>query len=124
MQQFLRHFCLINFAQLYFLNEQSEYSVHRCKLLVHQLAIERNLREALKLNQMDKSLLVLFGQDQLERIYANGRTLSWAEMLQAFRAKFPQKKHELNGLEKEKIDVFAEPDIDYVYKFNLEVSRF
>lgn len=119
----MRHFCLIHFAQLYFLNEQSEYSVHRCKLLVHQLAFERNLKETLKLSQMDKSLLVLFGQDKLESIYANDKQLSWAEMLQSFRGKFAQKKRELNGLEKEKIDVFAEPDIDYVYKFNLEVSE-
>ena len=122
VQQFLRHFCLINFAQLYFLNEQSEYSVHRCKLLVHQLAFERDLKEALKLSQMDKSLLVLFGHDKLDSIYANGKPLSWAEMLQSFRGKFAQKKQEIDGLEQEKIDVFAEPDIDYVYKFNLEVS--
>ena len=122
MQQFLRHFCLVNFAQLYFLNEQSEYSVHRCKLLVHQLAFERNLNEALKLSQMDKSQLVLFGQDKLEAIHANGKVLSWTEMLQLFTGKFAQKKHESGGLEREKIEVFAEPDIDYVYKFNLEVS--
>ena len=122
MQQFLRHFCLIHFAQLYFLNEQSEYSVHRCKLLVNQLAFERNLKEALKLNQTDQSLLVLFGQDKLESIYANGRPLSWPEVLQAFSGRFAQRKIEFAGLEKEKIDVFAEPDIDYVYKFNLEVS--
>ena len=115
----------MNFAQLYFLNDQSEYSVHRCKLLIHHLAFERNLSGALKLSQMDKSLLVLFGQDKLETIYTDGKLLSWTDILQLFKSKFDQKTRSdsTSFADKHKIDLFTEPDIDYIYKFNLQVSN-
>ena len=71
---------------------------------------------------MDQSLLILFGQDKLENIYANSKILNWVEILQLFKSKFEQKKSESKRLDKAKIDLFVEPDVDFIYNFNLEVS--
>lgn len=71
---------------------------------------------------MDKSLLVLFGQDKLENIYPNGDKVEWRDALQSFKNRFKQEKIEPKNLDKIKIDLFSEPDIDLVLGFNLEVD--